>query len=131
VNRITGGYSPPPDWAQCREPFALGGSGCRLRAGRYVFCYSYNCPSIRQFVEGCGVASRFQELSELLLAANRLPGGRLLHEVRRDGDVTHEDLQHIGREVDRSLGRLADLELPLEAAIDRNATARGRQAECS
>ncbi len=123
VHRSAGGPELPADAATRRDPFALGARGCELRAGRYVFCYSYNCPLIRSFVAERGVGDVFQELSDLLLPANRLPGGRLLHERTMGEVLTAADLRHILTEVERAARRLEQLRPFLERAFDPNALA--------
>ncbi|HSH68591.1 MAG TPA: hypothetical protein VK997_01645 [Deferrisomatales bacterium] len=127
VHRSAGGAELPADAAIRRDPFALGARGCELRAGRYVFCYSYNCPLIRSFVGERGVGDVFQEVSDLLLAANRLPGGRLLHERAATDVLTAADLRHILAEVEGAARRLEQLRPYLERALDPNAPARDPQ----
>ena len=98
----------PRDALLRRDPFGLGEAGCSIRAGRYAFCYSYNC---RRILEPLSSSARvaFREVSDLLLGPNRLPGGRLLHEVGRCSEIGERDLLHIAREVTEALDRLPRL----------------------
>ncbi len=108
VGETAGGFAMPGDWLLRRDPFGLGDAGCSIRAGRYAFCYSYNC---RRILESLPASARavFQEVSDLLLAPNRLPGGRLLHEVRRPEELREQDLKCIAGEVTEALDRLPRL----------------------
>jgi len=108
VNQVAGAFPVPPDWADRRDAFGLGPQGCAIRAGRYVFCYSYNCRRLLAAVTD-GDRSAFQELSDALLAANRLPGGRFLHEMRRSDDLSTDDLQEVDRSVREARSRVRRL----------------------
>ncbi len=108
VSELAGGFEMPRDWPLRRDPFGLGEGGCSIRAGRYVFCYSYNCRRILECLPSSARAA-FQEVSDLLLGPNRLPGGRLLHEVRRRSEIGERDLRRIAREVAEALDRLPRL----------------------
>jgi hypothetical protein len=108
VGELAGGFEMPRDALLRRDPFGLGEAGCSIRAGRYAFCYSYNCRRILESLS-CPARAAFQEVSDLLLAPNRLPGGRLLHEVRRCEEIGERDLLRIAREVTQALDRLPRL----------------------
>lgn len=98
----------PPEYARRRDPFGLGSGGCEIRAGRYVFCYSFNCRRLlRSFASAQRVAA-FQEISDLLLGVNRLPDGRLLHELRVAA-LDERALEHLTRALDNGWQRLAQL----------------------
>ncbi len=105
--RSEAGGAPLPA-AAGEDPFGLGPRGCEVRAGRYVYCYSYNCPRLLGVVPA-GRRRAFQDASDLLRAVNRLPGGRLLHELRDPADLSPADLSAIGAACDRALERLARL----------------------
>jgi hypothetical protein len=109
VNRTAGRFALPADWSTRRDPFGLGPSGCDIRAGRYVFCTSYTCRRLREALPAGGPREAFQELSDLLLPANRLPGGRLLHELRRPEDLGRDDVGSIATAVARASERLRSL----------------------
>ncbi|MBI5018216.1 MAG: hypothetical protein HZB55_22350 [Deltaproteobacteria bacterium] len=95
VNHVAGTFEVPEDWERRRDAFGLGRGGCEIRAGRYVFCYSYNCPRMLAALPGDPARRAFEELSDLLLAANRLPEGRLLHELGPGDSLTSDHLRHI------------------------------------
>jgi hypothetical protein len=118
VHRQAGLAAVPEDWRRRRTPFGLGPRGCEIRAGRYVFCYSYNCRRLLESLRGNGGREAFQQLSDLLLPVNRLPGGRLLHEPKTAGSLTAADLAHITTSVDLALARLTLLEPLLVNAHD-------------
>jgi hypothetical protein len=128
VHRVGGGAPLPADAATRRDPFALGPGGCELRAGRYTFCYSYNCPLIRTYTVERGVGDAFQEFSDLLLPANRLPGGRLLHELGAGGDLSLADLRHIRTAVAGAVRRAGQLRPLLERALDPSSPSGPAQA---
>lgn len=125
VAETAGGFALPGDWAARRDPFGLGAGGCEIQAGRYVFCYSYNCPRLLSALPEAGRVP-FQELSDLLLAANRLPGGRSLHEVRRLEELGTQDMEAIDREVQEALRR-AEVLTGRIAQFDPTPHPEGRQ----
>jgi len=127
VNRVAGPFAIPADWSTRRDAFGLGPRGCGIRAGRYVFCYSFNC---RRLLEALGKDGRqaFQELSDLLLAVNRLPRGRLLHELRCAEEMSAEDLESVSRALADACSRLQDL-LPGRGPGDRTASPLTPQAD--
>ncbi len=108
VHEAAGGAPPPPDWETRRDAFGLGPRGCEIRAGRYAFCYSYNCPRLLGTLPDSRRGA-FQELSDLLLAVNRLPGGRLLHELADSHPLRPGDLEALDRSVAAAAQRLQDL----------------------
>ncbi len=113
-------------WERRRDPFGLGAGGCTVRAGRYVFCYSFNCRRLLEALPGSAARAAFQELSELLLPVNRLPGGRLLHELRRPEELTEADLRHLAGAVTVARSRLG--ELPSRFCTDGTPPGEGPQA---
>ena len=74
-----------------------------------------------------GVGEAFQELSDLLLPANRLPGGRLLHELSQGKSLSTADLRHILREIEQAARRLVELLPLLEPVLDLNRLEEHRQ----
>lgn len=110
VNRVAAPLAPPPDWRETRHPFGLGPRGCEIRAGRYVFCYSYNCRRLLGALETRGARRAFQALSDLLLHPNRLPDGRLLHELGPGARLSRGDVEEIGRRVAEARQALSALE---------------------
>jgi len=124
----TGCHFPvPADWGARRDPFGLGPRGCAIRSGRYVFCYSFNCRRVLAALEETS-REEFQELSDLLLAVNRLPRGRFLHEVRRSEELTAEDLQAMDRALVAVRLRLSRLRPKLHLA-DRTSPPQPPQAD--
>ncbi|MHB8763842.1 MAG: hypothetical protein ACYDA8_05830 [Deferrisomatales bacterium] len=124
-----GGLPPlPADWAERRDPFGLAADGCWVRAGRYVFCYSYNCRRLLEALPAGAPRRAFQDLSDLLLVPNRLPAGRLLHELGSPGALGLADVESIGRAVVEAEARLPRLEAALAAFIDPTPPPPGRQA---
>jgi hypothetical protein len=117
INEVAGSFAVPEEWERRRDPFGLGSGGCRIRAGRYVFCYSYNCPRLLAALPAGESRRAFVAVSELLLPANRLPGGRLLHELGEADGLTAKDLDHLASAV-------VDAGRQLEAL--RELVARGR-----
>lgn len=118
VNRAAGTFRVPDDWECRRDAFGLDGTGCAVRAGRYVFCYSYNCRRLLGALPSDDAREAFREVSELLLPANRLAGGRLLSELADPRDLSAADLDGIGRAVARASRRLAALERRLGRLFD-------------
>jgi hypothetical protein len=108
VNQVAGRFRVPADWETRRDAFGLGPRGCDIRSGRYVFCYSFNCRRLLAAVE-TGEREGFQALSDLLLTVNRLPRGRLLHELRRADDLDAEDLGAVNRALRHARRRLQRL----------------------
>jgi hypothetical protein len=116
VNRLAGTFEVPDGWERRRDAFGLGSGGCRIRAGRYVFCYSYNCPRLLAALPGEPSRRAFEELSDLLLPSNRLPDGRLLHELRSGEQLTEEHLHHIETAAAAAARRLETLAGVISAA---------------
>ncbi len=109
VRGEAGGAPLPADAAERKDPFGLGPRGCAVRAGRYVYCYSYNCPRLLGVVPAGSRRRAFRDASDLLRVVNRLPGGRLLHELRDPADLSPRDLSAIDAACGRALERLARL----------------------
>ncbi|MBE0618238.1 MAG: hypothetical protein IH608_09975 [Proteobacteria bacterium] len=114
VNETAGAFALPADWETRRDPFGLGARGCGIRAGRYAFCYSYNCPRLLATLQAHQRAL-FQELSDLALSVNRLPNGCLLHEIRTPKALGPAELAAIAMGIGEAGQRLADLENCLSA----------------
>lgn len=114
VNSVAGEFVLPKEWERRKDPFGLGSGGCRIRAGRYIFCYSYNCPRLLAALPDEEARRAFQELSDLLLPANRLPDGRLLHELGSKDALTAEDIRHVERATAEALGRVEGLAARLD-----------------
>lgn len=118
VNRVAGGFRVPGDWDRRRDPFGLGDAGCAVRAGRYVFCYSYNCRRILGALPSADAREAFREVSELLLPANRLPEGRLLSELGDPAALSAADLDAVARALTDAERRLAALARRLDPPGD-------------
>lgn len=129
VNRAAGSFRTPRDWSRRRDPFGLGAGGCAIRSGRYVFCYSYNCRRLLASLPSPAERAAFEELSGLLLPVNRLPGGRLLSELRDPEDLSETDLGEMGRTLADAFRRLAELELLLPGYVDPTLPDQGPQGD--
>jgi len=97
VNRVCRPFVPPPEWRVTRQPFGLGPRDCEIRAGRYVFCYSFNCRRLLAALPEPGARRAFQALSDLLLHPDRLPGGRRLHELGPGERLSRREVGAIDR----------------------------------
>lgn len=126
VGTVAGRFRPPPDWRTRRHPFGLGAEGCEIRAGRYVFCSSYTCRRLREALPEKSRREAFQELSDLLLPANRLPGGLLLHELRDPAALDYRARRHLDEALAEARRRLPRLAAEAGLLPEVDATARRR-----
>jgi hypothetical protein len=54
------------DWEKTSAPPGLGRNGCEIRAGRYAYCYAYNCQAVLISLKTDQERSYFKELSEII-----------------------------------------------------------------
>ena len=93
-------------WSRRVPPPGLGQRGCVIRAGRYAYCYAYNCRAIR---EKLGTAERincFQQISDLLKDIGlNFYGKRHLTDLRSWNDITPERLEGLRKKIEEGTAR--------------------------
>ncbi len=97
-------------WERRNPPPGLGPKGCVIRAGRYAYCYAYNCRMIREQIGSEKQISVFQEISDLLKNLGLcFAGKRHLTDVRSWVEITPERLNRLNKKIEEGTARFHEL----------------------
>ncbi len=93
-------------WERRNPPPGLGPTGCIILAGRYAYCYAYNCRVILASLEFDARGRAFQELSDLLknIGLNFF-GRRHLTDVRDWKEITLPRLERLNQKIEEGTKR--------------------------
>ncbi len=100
----------PIPWNRIAPPPGLGSNGCVIRAGRYAYCYAYNCHAIIASLGSDLQRKIFQEISDLLkdVGLNFL-GKRHLTDLEDWRQVTPQRLAALGKKIEEGIERFHKL----------------------
>ena len=100
----------PLPWERREPPPGLGPNGCLIRAGRYAYCYAYNCKAIRASFKSKEAFNAFQELSDLLKNVGLgFVGKRHLTDVRSWDEITVPRLKGLDKKIEEGMERFTEL----------------------
>jgi|GEM_PF-2110640 len=93
-------------WGRREPPPGLGPNGCEIRAGRYAYCYAYNCRDVLSSLESDEAREIFQEISDILknIGLNFL-GKRHLTDVKDWREITPERLRALSKKIEEGTKR--------------------------
>jgi len=97
-------------WERREPPPGLGAKGCEIRAGRYAYCYSYNCRKVLSSLETDEARKTFQEISDILKNVGlNFMGKRHLTDVRDWQEITPERLRALNKKIEEGTKRFHEL----------------------
>ncbi len=98
------------EWERRDRPPGLGPTGCVIRAGRYAYCYAYNCRAVLSSLGSAEAREAFQGISDILkdVGLNFL-GKRHLTDLRDWKDVTSPRLLELDKKIEEGTGRFHEL----------------------
>ena len=88
-------------WGRSIPPPGLGEEGCNIRAGRYAYCYAYNCRAVLSSLKSNEARKIFQEISDILknIGLNFM-GKRHLTDAREWREITPERLLVLNEKIE-------------------------------
>ncbi len=97
-------------WERREPPPGLGPKGCVIRAGRYAYCYVYNCRAILESLGSEERKNAFQELSDLLKDIGlNFAGKRHLTDVRSWKEITLPRLEKLDKKIEEGTKHFNEL----------------------
>jgi len=104
------GNSGDIPWERRDPPPGLGPDGCIIRAGRYAYCYAYNCRAIRERIGSSKQMKIFQEISDLLKDVGlHFTEKRHLTDLRTWDEITLERLKRLDKKIEVGTARFIEL----------------------
>ena len=98
------------DWKKADPPPGLGRNGCEIRAGRYAYCYAYNCRAVLMSLKTDQERNYFRKLSEILKDIGlNFADKRHLTDIRNWDDITLARLLSLNERIKEGETRFAEL----------------------
>jgi len=98
------------EWERSYPPPGLGPNGCMIRAGRYAYCYAYNCRVILKSLGSEEARRYFKEISDLLKNAGlNFAGHKHLTDVRDWREITLPRLEMLDEKIEEGTKRFLKL----------------------
>lgn len=102
------------EWERSYSPPGLGPNGCMIRAGRYTYCYAYNCRMILKLLGSERAKRYFQGISDILKDVGlNFAGKRHLTDVRDWREITLPRLEMLDKKIEEGTKRFLELYSPL------------------
>ena len=97
-------------WDGGESPPGLGPNGCVITAGRYAYCYAYNCRAVLNSLKSSEARKVFQEISDILknIGLNFM-GKRHLTDVKCWQEITPERLRVFDKKIEEGTERFRKL----------------------